>query len=498
MLTGTRKLRSLLLVLAALFFISSSIYIYWRPSNRFYAAHYADSPVDPSLGRQIAFWKAFRAVLEKHAPDCPSPQREQAAGAIGFNPIDAPPRPDLVLFPETHVQKMRDAHASFVDEIKQSKDLKPIHTPGTRGIVSTAGGSYFPVSLASIRMLRRAGSTLPVEIFVKDANEYEAHLCEEVLPEYNAKCVILSELLGATRKKQVEIAHYQLKIFAVLFSSFEEVIWMDADCFPLHKPEDLLDSNPFKSTGMVTWPDFWASTASPLYYEISQQQVPPMTLRASSETGVFLISKKNHFFTLLLAAYYNYYGPSHYFMLLSQGAPGEGDKETFLQAASAVGEPFYAVSERVQAVGHVKEGGGIAGSAMVQSDPVEDYRLTSEGKWRVKDPSVAKPPPVFFIHANYPKFNPGDNLFGHNWETAPTLKPDGSLGRAWVVPAETIRAFGYDAEKAYWEEIKWVSCNFERHFKSWRGKSGICDQVLDYWNSVFAQPHDDDPKFTDD
>jgi alpha 1,2-mannosyltransferase len=498
MFTGTRKLRSLLLIVAALFFVSSSIYIYWRPSNRFYAAHYADSPVDPLLGRQNAFWKSFRSLLEKHAPDCPSPERRQPAGAIGFNAVEAPPRPDLILLPQNDVEKMRQSHTKFIDEIKHSKDLRPIHTPGTRGIVSTAGGTYFPTFLFSLRMLRRVGSTLPVEVFIKDAAEYEAHLCEEILPEYNAKCIILSELLGGTRSEAFQIEHYQLKIFAVLFSSFEDVIWMDADCFPLHKPEDLLDSDPFKSTGMVTWPDFWASTASPLYYQISQQPVPLMTLRASSETGVFLVSKKTHFFTLLLAAYYNFYGPSHYFMLLSQGAPGEGDKETFIQAASALGESFYTVSERVQAIGHVKEGGGISGSAMVQSDPITDYRLTSEGKWRVKDPSVANPPPICFIHANYPKFNPGDNVFGNKWETSPTLNADGSHGRAWVVPAETIRAFGYDVEKAYWEEIMWVSCNFERSFKSWRGKSGICDEVQDYWNHVFEQPHDDDPKFTAD
>lgn len=341
-------------------------------------------------------------------------------------------------------------------------------------------------------MLRRVGSTLPVEVYVKDSGEHEKHICEDILPGLNARCLILADVVG-----KEAIAHYQLKAFAVLFSSFEEVIWMDADAFPLYKPEEVFDADPFKSTGLVTWPDFWASSVSPAYFALSQQPEPPMSARQSSETGVFMVSKKTHLVTLLLASYYNYYGPSHYFRLLSQGGPGEGDKETFLQAASAVGEPFYAVSERVSAIGHALPD-KLSGSAMAQSDPVQDYILTSQDKWRVQDPEVAKAPRVFFIHAHFPKFNPGENVFGMKWETAPTLRPDGTDGRAWTAPEDSIRRFGYDAEKAYWEEIKWVSCNPQIEFRTWADKPKICAKVENYWQNVFSEPHLDDPKFTDD
>jgi alpha 1,2-mannosyltransferase len=325
---------------------------------------------------------------------------------------------------------------------------------------------------------------------MKDTSEYEKHVCNDILPSLDARCLVLADVVG----KNV-IEHYQLKIFAVLFSSFEEIVWMDADCFPLGKPEELLDSEPFTSTGLVTWPDFWASSVSPLYYKISRQEAPAMSARQSSETGVFLVSKKTHLFPLLLAAYYNFYGPSHYFRLLTQGGPGEGDKETFLHAATALGAPFYTVSERVQAIGH-QNGEKLSGSAMAQTDPREDHALTTQDKWRVKDPSVAPPPHIFFIHANYPKFNPGDNVFGMGWETTPTIKEDGSDTRAWTAPPDTLRRFGYDVEKAYWEEIKWVTCHLENVFKSWEHKAGLCVKVEDYWKNVFAEPHDDDPKFT--
>ncbi|KAB8254320.1 mannosyltransferase putative-domain-containing protein [Aspergillus pseudonomiae] len=479
-----------ILALSALLIVYS-LHLYWKADVEFSEA------IEPSSlqARQTLLWQQLSSLLEDHAPECPSPERDDSSGAIPFNAVKGVSRPDLITNSERIQGPLQSAHDRFVDAIRSS-NIDRAYNPGTSGIVSSAGKSYLPLFVTSLRMLRRTGSTLPVELFVKDATEYEAKICAEILPQYNARCIILSDIEASQGYSTQEIAHYQLKIFAVLFSSFENVIWMDSDGFPLHKPESLLQNEPFTSTGLVTWPDFWASTASPLYYNISRQSVPSMTERASSETGVFLISKKTHFLTLLLAAYYNYYGPSHYFMLLSQGAPGEGDKETFIQAAAAMGEPFYTVSEKVSAVGHAKPDGGISGSAMVQADPIEDYRLTSEGKWRIKDPSVAKAPRVFFVHAHYPKFNPAEHLFGNQWETAPTLKPDGSDGRAWLVAEKTLKRFGFDAEKSYWEEIKWVSCNLEHVFESWRGKSGICDRVSEYWRNVFEGPNDQTPVFT--
>ncbi|EYE91762.1 alpha-mannosyltransferase [Aspergillus ruber CBS 135680] len=486
------RLRSILLAMITILLVSA-IYLYWIPTPASTPASVVPNTAFqvPLAERQNAFWKALHPILQKNAPANPPPERRGDVGAIHFNASSTDPRPDLILLNDQDRNAMQVAHENFVLDVRHSKALRPVHRPGSRGIVSTAGGSYLPVFLSSLRMLRRVGSTLPVEVYMKDSTEYEKRICDGILPKLNARCLVLADVVG-----KEAIAHYQLKVFAMLFSSFEEILWMDADVFPLYKPEEVFDADPFKSAGLITWPDFWASSVSPAYFALSQQQEPPMSARQSSETGALMVSKKTHLTTLLLAAYYNYYGPSHYFRLLSQGGPGEGDKETFLQAASAVGEPFYAVSERVAAIGHPKDGeDGISGSAMAQADPIHDYVLTSQDKLRVQDPSVAEPPRVFFIHAHYPKFNPAENVFGMKWETAPTLRPDGTDGRAWTTPEDTLQRFGYDAEKAYWEEIKWVSCNPDVEFRTWNDKPKVCARVENYWQNVFAEPHQDDPKF---
>ena len=438
-------------------------------------------PVDNnSVESHTQFWQSFQPLLEANRPDCPSPSKAGSAGVAGFNPTDAEPRPDLLHMPHPDVLQMKSVHTNFVEQI-QSNPPKLHYTPGTRGLVSTAGGQYLPVLVISLRMLRRTGSQLPMEVFLSSPDEYESFICEVVLRALNARCVVLSDILDSVQSTN-EISHYQFKPFAMLFSSFEEILFLDADSFPLHDPETLFENEPFQSRQLVTWPDFWAGSASPLYYSISSQSVPPLTERASTESGELLISKKTHSESLLLATYYNYYGPSHYYSLFSQGAPGEGDKETFIAAAAVIGQPFYQVSERICAIGHGKAEGGMAGSGMVQFDPMEDFALTQKGLWRVKD-DEAPAPRAFFIHANYPKFNPASVFNGGDVD--PTHYSDGSYTRAWTIPEDVIKNFGYDVEKKFWNEILWVACELETKFNDWRDKEDICKGVTEYWKEIF-------------
>jgi alpha 1,2-mannosyltransferase len=224
---------------------------------------------------------------------------------------------------------------------------------------------------------------------------------------------------------------------------------------------------------------------SPLFYEIIGKSAPPLALRQSTESGEVLVSKKTHARTLLLATYYNYWGPSHYWPLLSQGAAGEGDKETFLAAATAMQQPFHQVSEPIVALGHRKDkGGGFAGSAMAQFNPIEDYALVQRGNSRLRGDDAPQPD-VFFIHANFPKFNPATVFDNH--EVNPAFTDEGEYTRAWTIPEEVVGKFSQkeDVEKAFWKEVKWTACELEEKFVTWQGYSGICDRVSDYWRNIF-------------
>ncbi|CAI7567636.1 unnamed protein product [Penicillium pancosmium] len=431
---------------------------------------------------QQSFWRSLHTLLEQHGPDTNPLVEDVKAPTEGFNADDdTKPRPDYVLVAREDVDTMREAHSNFLNALKskpessaKSSNLHLQYIPGTKGIVSTAGGSYLPVLVISLRMLRRTGSKLPMEVFLADGEEYEEYICDVVLPSLNARCIILSTILDASSSSSssslpaAKITKYQFKPFAMLFSSFEEILFLDADAFPLTPPEKIFTSDPFKTTGMITWPDFWSSSVSPTFYEIIGLPTPPaMNLRASTESGEFMLSKRTHSLTLILATYYNYYGPSHYWPLLSQGAAGEGDKETFVAAAMALDEPFYQVSQAICALGHRTAGGsGMAGSAMAQFDPMQDYarRSAREGKGMVS--GGGNKPDVFFIHANFPKFNPA-TIFQSGHEVQPVFDDEGAYTRAWTIPEDVIASLrlngnsGKDVEKAFWEEILWTACELE-------------------------------------
>ncbi|KAJ6109889.1 hypothetical protein N7486_002124 [Penicillium sp. IBT 16267x] len=458
-------------------------YSQWTPSASRSTSGYSlgsstQTPPDLTAAHQ-RFWRTFHGYLEKHGPDANAIVEDEKAPTEGFKAMDAAPRPDFVKVASEDVITMKEAHAGFVEAISNSPPQLQ-YIPGTKGVVSTAGGSYLPVLVISLRMLRRTGSTLPMEVLLADENEYEDYICDTVLPSLNARCIVLSRILVAAPAR---IEKYQFKPFAMLFSSFEEILFLDADAFPLEQPEALFKSEPFRSKNMVTWPDFWASSASPLFYEITDTPIPDMNLRQSTESGELLISKKTHLGTLLLCTYYNYWGPSHYYPLLSQGAAGEGDKETFVAAANAMNEPFYQVSESICALGHKKEG-GMAGSAMAQFNPMQDYALTSRGSWRVRGDD-APAPDVFFIHANFPKFNPATVFEKH--EVNPAFLDDGTYTRAWTIPEDVVGRFSakVDIEKAFWREILWTACELEHKFVSWDNYRDICAGVKDYWHNIY-------------
>lgn len=440
--------------------------------------------------RQTHFRDRFYLLLSEHAPQCEPLQLSESAGWPRYNANFETPRENHIDRADEIRQPMQTAHDGFVRAIRNPSRLPEVpFIVSTAGIVSAAGGKYMPTFLVTLRLLRRTGCSLPVELFVKDPTEYEPRICESVLPALNARCVILSEVMGlqpeSESQKKVQIEHYQLKSFAVLFATFETLIWLDADCIPVHDPTPLLTTDPFLTTGLVTWPDYWASTISPLYFNISRQPEFATTARATTEAGVFLVSKRSHAHTLLLAAYYNYYGPSHYYHLLAQGAPGEGDKDTFIQAAAAVDQPFYTVSEKVADLGRRRFAGSdhdIIHVAMMQADPRQDYALVMQrGVRRVENPAVADPPRAFFIHANMVKFNPGGDLLDASKEEDGEDGADGARRRLWTAPEESIHRLGYDVERAAWEEVREVSCAL------WQGVEGegLCEGVKRHWQAVF-------------
>lgn len=392
--------------------------------------------------------------------------------------------------------------------IKNLPDELPdsIYEKGSKGIVYVGGNKFSWLTLLSIINLRENNCQLPVEVLIPKYEEFELNICENVLPNYNAKCIYLPTIVGEDVYEEYQFKGYQYKSLALSLSSFENVLLLDADNTALIDPEVVFESEPFTSNGLLLWPDFWKRTTHPSFYDIIGVKVDENKRRdmgyheygqfikkvqpddlvlfhqlentlpdPSTESGQLFISKKTHFRTLVLSLYYNTYGPDYYYPLLSQGAAGEGDKETFMAAAHALGEKYHTIKRHVIPLGRFRNG-DFHGSAMGQANPIQDYEL--EEKYKDTTEEVHDRPDFLFVHANFPKLDPwslknDDVIYDKEKDERNRL-----FGEGFIDDAK------YDFELRMWNIMKKLLCDEELEFYNFKNQDlqtrQVCEEVLQH------------------
>lgn len=388
------------------------------------------------------------------------------------------------------------------------------------GIVYLGGEKYNQLVLLSIKTLRDTGSKLPVEVILPQTNDYDIKFCLELLPNLNAKCKVMADYVP---KSFVDLVKgYQFKNVALLISSFERILYLDADNLCIRNPDIFFVNKPFMDQHLVIWPDLWRRSTSPHFYDIvdiavnSERKVRNsyfandpkgrMVEREkfsfhdcegtlpdpSSETGQLLINKRVHARTLFLSMYYNYYGPDFYYALLSQGAAGEGDKETFIAAAHKLELPYYQVQEFTREFGPINDRTKKHEFyGMGQYDPMTDYiqYTSSEGipsqskpvtsyynEERPLTPDDAKDTKkdnykyhlfkssqLFFLHANWPKLYPLDLFIKLKENRVPFL--DNRRRRLYNHDLKK-ELKGYDFELEIFKTLNWLFCDLKLELKS--------------------------------
>ncbi|KAM3087029.1 mannosyltransferase [Clarireedia jacksonii] len=394
-------------------------------------------------------------------------------------------RRDVTPVSDAEILIAREAHERAVKIIKMSPNVVP-YTPRTRGIVTVGGGRYTGTVLVSLRMLRRTNSTLPVEVFMPNPEDYDEHTCEVVLPSLNAKCVAIPQYEG------IHIQKYQYKIFAVILSSFEDVLFLDADNFPLVDPTEFIDSQPYRKTGYVLWPDFWWATCSPHYFSVLNRPTPDLMEYGTTESGQIIISKSRHWDTLLLVLYYNIFGPQFYYPLLTQCDAGEGDKETWLYAVLALVKPYHQVREKIGVIGHMEKKKDsdqfeYIGAGMTQHNPSDDWTLSRKEETRPLY-RLTEGAEVVFMHHNLIKLTPVEMV-----EWTEKMRANDNVRRMWSDKADTIREFGRDLEGEVWDELLYVGCEFGEILAGWN--ESVCEKLKAYWGDIVSKEAGDAVRF---
>lgn len=123
-----------------------------------------------------------------------------------------------------------------------------------RGIVIPGGGiKYFPSMWVGINRIRQVGCKLPIEVWFLGEAEIDAAM-KRMLKPFD---VTFKNAFEVRDNHPMRILNgWELKPFAISYSDFQEVLFIDADCAPVKNPEFLFDTEPYSRTGCIFWPDY--------------------------------------------------------------------------------------------------------------------------------------------------------------------------------------------------------------------------------------------------
>lgn len=198
-------------------------------------------------------WTRLQELFDHHPPNLVMERGDFKGGQLA--------KPTVALLADyldmtvEEASDMRDQHA----ELTASLPSYPQGLFSGHGIVILAGGKYSEIAATTLGMIRLLGSRLPIEVWMIDRVEEKKGWCDELFLQGIA-CRFVSDYL---QDMSAFSHHYQLKIAAIMCSSFAEVLFLDGDSMPVVNPDQIFHVPEYLKTGAVLWPDYWKATESP-------------------------------------------------------------------------------------------------------------------------------------------------------------------------------------------------------------------------------------------
>lgn len=182
-----------------------------------------------------------------------------------------------------------------------------------RGIVLSAGEEQVPYLLATIPAMRQLGCNLPIEVmYLGD---------DDISEDYRDELEKIPGVVTRDMKQMIwdngwELKGWAAKPFAMLLSSFQEVMFIDADAVFFRNPELLFEDPQYQKTGALFFKDRslfpeskrrWLKYILPKPISKSAQRSRLWTGESGhqQESGVILVDKWRHFVEMLLVTRMN-------------------------------------------------------------------------------------------------------------------------------------------------------------------------------------------------
>lgn len=247
-----------------------------------------------------------------------------------------------------------------------TKDLVGMRGTGN-GIVMVVYPKLITSAYATIRVLRSFGCTLPIEVWYLQSEMARAVKKQGLLGRMVDKFAPMQ--LRPIEDNQ--ITGFATKVHAIYHSSFESVLFLDADNVPVRDPSFLFQTPQFLDSGAIFWPDFWHPRntifnihGDSLLWELVDMDFIDMF---EQESGQLVINRRKSAVALEVLAQYAFDRPSHFNRLIL----AHGDKDLFRLAWLKTSSPFHMIAYPPGAAGPERHG-QFCGMTMVQFDPKGD------------------------------------------------------------------------------------------------------------------------------
>ncbi|GAA5887218.1 hypothetical protein JCM5296_004566 [Sporobolomyces johnsonii] len=201
-------------------------------------------------------------------------------------------------WPSVSVEELDEGRRNVIENVMErfglegkgqdltEEGLKEMLGTKERGIVFTAGNQDTTSRLlSSLRILRRHGCALPVEIFA-----FPSEL--DSLGDLRRQIDELGDVTWRaieTKRREGQWKQFHIKGEAIARSSFNEILYLDSDNIAVYDPTFLFDSPLYKKHGIVLWPDFNRDSAANPIWRMLATPCDPTHWQA--ETGQVLVNK---------------------------------------------------------------------------------------------------------------------------------------------------------------------------------------------------------------
>ncbi|KAJ3098155.1 hypothetical protein HK100_005161, partial [Physocladia obscura] len=231
-----------------------------------------------------------------------------------------------------------DMDLGLLDEMQHQHQHRPLPEDAanqiapapSRGVLLMGAGNMVRLALVAVRLLRDAGCVLPVEFAYMPHEVSQTHLDELIAHNITPVNYYTSEIASFKWGKE-ELRLGAPKPFAVLASSFDQLLFLDPDIYVLRDPTYLFATQIFRKHGALFWPDFPSTTRANPIWKLTNIK---FSFEREFESGAMVLDRRKVIRGLKLAAHFCSHA-DFYFRFIW------GDKDAFRWAFKASNTPYF-------------------------------------------------------------------------------------------------------------------------------------------------------------